>query len=104
MESVLARVFLGLFIVVYFFLIAYVWHEKHPHRKLITFLMLLGPIGIAISIMVLLARRTVEPKVGDSDAHQCPNCLQPYRLQDYRSDATIVCSVCKKEIPRPVVI
>lgn len=106
-------IILFILILLYFALIIsiiiYVWQKKHPHRKLITFLMFLAPIGILISLMILLPRPKwwkqpweVEPgpKLGDSDVYQCPNCGSPYRLQDYRPDATIVCGVCKEDITR----
>jgi DNA-directed RNA polymerase subunit RPC12/RpoP len=77
--------------------------------------MLLGPVGIAISVFILVSgwenkKRekeylvTVEPKLGDVGVYQCSNCGTPYRLQDYRPGAPIVCSVCKKNITRPAVI
>jgi amino acid transporter len=52
-ETIIAWIFLIVFILLYFALIIYVWKKKHPHRKLITFLMLLGPIGISISVVIL---------------------------------------------------
>jgi uncharacterized membrane protein YfcA len=53
MESVITWVILIVFILLYFSLIIYVWKRKHPRRKLITVLMLLGPVGIAISVIIL---------------------------------------------------
>lgn len=95
--------------------IRYAWKKKHPHRKLITFLIFCAPLGYMIAMMILLWRtkrteegswlpRTVDLKLGDPDVYQCPNCGSPYRLQDYKPDVTIVCGVCKMDITRPAVI
>lgn len=53
METIVAWAFLIVFVLFYFALIIYVWKKKHPQRKLITVLMLLGPLGIAISVVIL---------------------------------------------------
>jgi energy-coupling factor transporter transmembrane protein EcfT len=94
--------YLFIFILFYFALIIYVWRKKHPKRKLITVLMLLGPLGFAIALVILFTYKTTDTQINHSYIYQCPTCGSPYRLQDYRPDATIVCSTCKKIIPHPI--
>ena len=74
--------------------------RKHPERFTIVLILCLlgGPVGYLIAL-IMISTPKQEPLQGDKEGVEaCPHCNALYRVEDYRTDVAIFCSMCKKEI------
>lgn len=85
--------------------IIYAYSKRYDKFVLMLALCVLGGVaGSLISFLLMTAPKLEPPVLGEAEVEICPHCGAAYLSSEYRDDAAIICSDCRRQIRDALVI